>query len=133
MFCRLIADSNHYLAEQIGMPSAERPSFDLVVVDANHLYSAVACDLLFGFELLSPGGVLFVDDYGGNKLATNPGVTAGCFDLVHMAETFGYWVANPADPFSTNSAFFIKGHSSRAPLEPEAARLLQLACSLYGR
>ncbi len=96
------SDSYRFLSGKSGQ------LYDYIVIDGNHLFEAVKSDLDLAFPLLKDGGFLFLDDYGGNKMATNPGVSVAAFYYAYENDLTGYWVSSPNDPFQTNSAFFIK-------------------------
>jgi predicted O-methyltransferase YrrM len=47
-------------------------SFDLVYVDGDHHAFAALRDIVMSWGLLRPGGVLLIDDYGGDDGTTDP-------------------------------------------------------------
>jgi len=98
-------DSANFLIKAVN----QKKRFDFVFIDANHQFDSVFFDISEVYRLMNPGGIIFLDDFGGSKLATNGGVTMAAY--VHAAATrqFGYYVSNSfEDPFTTNTAFFIK-------------------------
>ena len=44
------------------LPSLEREAFDLVYIDGDHAYAAVAADIAHAIDLVRPGGILCGDD-----------------------------------------------------------------------
>ena len=88
--------------------------YDLIFIDDNHSFNSVSNRLFTSWELLVPGGVMCLDDFGGSKLATNPGVSGAAYYFAGSKRIFGYFVSSPTDPFFTNSAFFIKDERLKA-------------------
>jgi predicted O-methyltransferase YrrM len=64
----------HREESQLALPRlvAERRTFDLAVVDANHRFDGVFVDLVYLGRLVRPGGIVFVDDY------QLPGIARAC-------------------------------------------------------
>ena len=90
-------------------------TFHFVFIDANHQFDGALYDLVKSWNLLMPGGVTFLDDFGGSKLATNGGVTMAAYVYAAHSNQFGYYVDNPFDdPFRTNAAFFIDSTETSA-------------------
>lgn len=88
--------------------------YDLIFIDDDHSFNSVSNRLFTSWELLVPGGVMCLDDFGGSKLATNPGVSGAAYHFAGAKRTSGYFVSSPTDPFFTNSAFFIKDERLKA-------------------
>jgi predicted O-methyltransferase YrrM len=55
----------HGEESQLALPRlvAERRTFDIAVVDANHRFDGVFVDLVYLARLVRPGGIVLVDDY----------------------------------------------------------------------
>lgn len=105
-------DSANFL-KTLGQNEKLANSFHFVFVDANHLYGAVLLDLTLSRKLLTPGGVTFLDDFGGSKMATNSGVTMAAYIYAGLTGQFGYFISNPQDPFTTNTAFFVESDCTK--------------------
>jgi hypothetical protein len=107
---RMVEDDSNIRKDLFGFAE-----WDLIVVDGNHMYDAVYLDLLHGWGGLAQGGVMYLDDFGGSKLATNGGVTMAAYCLAALLRIYGYFVSSPSDPFETNSAFFVKEMDASIP------------------
>jgi hypothetical protein len=57
---------------QVGPPN----TFDIIYVDGSHTSWDALVDIIISFQLLKPGGIMMIDDYGGgnpaNILETSP-------------------------------------------------------------
>lgn len=67
-FEKLKGRSADILPQMIGM----KLKFDFIYVDGDHRADAVLRDLVHGFDLLNPGGVLIADDYLWPLQSDNP-------------------------------------------------------------
>ena len=77
---------------------------DLVVVDGNHTYENARHDLEEGLKLVSPGGVLLIDDV--NKPFRLEGVTLAVLEQTYKEGKVFYY-ANHKDGPDGNLAFYI--------------------------
>jgi len=64
--------------------------FDLVFIDANHVYEFVLNDIKDWLPLIKDGGLLTGHDYGGKKVGVKQAVDE-CFDDVEIYDA-GVWV-----------------------------------------
>ncbi|OSM00159.1 class I SAM-dependent methyltransferase [Magnetofaba australis] len=101
-----VAVNSLFMLEKVEGP------FDLIWVDGDHGYPAVAWDIAMAWRLLAPGGHLLCDDVMPN-LPTDAG--HGVYTSVASYETLEYLAARVGAPVS----YFLKRRHPRRALAPQ--------------